>query len=249
MSPKQGTLGNFRNVSQNKKRKVNFEVGVDAVLRPHEVLRDPIHGDIWITLLERRIIDTPIFQRLRRKMQLGPTHLVYPGATHTRFEHSIGTLYMADKLVEICNKNYENYPESNLLRIAKYQRLIVRLVGLLHDAAHIPYGHTLEREGNLFDKHEWKDKSRAEETLGKDKPLYQAMVKTLRLFGFSEKQTDKLINNVTKVLTHDGDPMDLKYPFIYDIVGNTLCADLLDYSVRDMYNCGLAERCGDRFLD
>jgi hypothetical protein len=233
----------------------NLESLARIVLSPHEVLRDKIYGDIWINLLERKIIDTIIFQRLRGKMQLGPTHMVYPGATHTRFEHSLGTLHMADRLVVICNRNCKNYPK--LMRINNYQRLLIRLIALLHDAAHIPFGHTLEREGNLFEEHEWKDKRRANAILGKDKTsdtskdktIYTIISDTLKLFGFSEKQSEVLIGDLFEILTHDGDPMTLKYPFIHDIVGNTLCADLLDYSVRDMHNCGLAERWGDRFLN
>ena len=252
MNPKKRTLDDLMKVPPVKtdtENKNKFETIVDAVLSPHEVLRDPIHGDVWITLLERNIIDTLIFQNLRRRMQLGPTCLVYPGATHTRFEHSIGTLYMAAKLVDICNRNYEKYPRSNLIKIAPYQRLIIRLVALLHDVTHIPFGHTLEREGNLFSKHEWKDDIRANEVLGEGAPVHKAVVDTLKLFDFSEEQIKKLIDDVYDILTYDGESMNLEYPFIYDIVGNTLCADLLDYSIRDMYYCGLAERFGDRFLN
>jgi HD superfamily phosphohydrolase len=237
-----------KNQEENEEEK-NLEMIVEPVISPHEVIRDPIHGDIWITLLEREIIDTLVFQKLRGKMQLGPTHLVYPGATHNRFEHSVGTLFVADKLASICNKNCENYPELGLQKISKYQRLLIRLVALLHDTAHVPFGHTLEREGNLFEKHEWKDEKRAEKILGIGTEIYKAVIKTLGLFGFSEKQAEKVISDVQTILVNDGDSMDLKYPFIGDIVGNTLCADLLDYCVRDMYNCGLVERSGDRFLN
>jgi HD superfamily phosphohydrolase len=236
-------------VGQEDEKLKNLEILVDPVISPHEVLRDPIHGDIWITLLERKVIDTAIFQKLRGKMQLGPTHLVYPGATHTRFEHSIGTLYVADRLAETCNKNCENYPELGLVKITKYHRLLIRLVALLHDVAHIPFGHTLEREGNLFNKHEWKDNMRAEKILGVDTPIYKAIIETLRLFGLSDEQAKKVVADARKILEHNGDPMDLEHPFISDIVGNTLCADLLDYCVRDMHNCGLVERSGDRFLN
>ena len=223
---------------------------VETLLRPHETIRDPIYGDISITLLERAIIDTPLFQRLRGKLQLGPTHLVYHGATHTRFAHSIGTLHIAKEMVDICNSNFRNYANPNLIEISLYNELIIRLYALLHDAAHIPFGHTCEREGNLFSNHEWEDEVRADKILGEGSVIRDRMTETLKLFGLDERQISRVIDDLHTVLTwdHKDDPMNFDEPFITDIVGNTLCADLLDYSVRDMYYCGLAERWGDRFL-
>ncbi len=60
---------------------------------------DPIHGSIPITQLEYNIISTPSFQRLRYISQLGPTPLVFPGATYNRFSHSLGTMYLMDKFL------------------------------------------------------------------------------------------------------------------------------------------------------
>jgi HD superfamily phosphohydrolase len=61
-------------------------------------IRDPIYGFVGLTRLEINIINTPWFQRLRRIKQLGNTHLVYPSACHTRFEHSIGVLHLANRM-------------------------------------------------------------------------------------------------------------------------------------------------------
>src|SRR5580700_11393965 len=72
-----------------------------AVLQPAKVITDPVHGDIYVTELERLAIDSPPMQRLRRVRQLGTTHLVYPGATHTRFSHSLGALRCAQDLLDI----------------------------------------------------------------------------------------------------------------------------------------------------
>jgi len=220
------------------------------ILAPHEPLRDPIHGDIWITLLERKIIDTRIFQNLRGRKQLAMTALVYPGATHTRFAHSIGTMYVANEIVKKCNENCSKFSESKLLEIEPYDRLVIRLVALLHDVAHIPFGHTLEREGNLFQNHEWDDPLRAEKILGEDSEIYRVIVDTLTLFKIHEQMAKTLIEELITFLTAKKEKiMDLDKPFIKDIIGNTLCADLLDYCVRDMYYCGLLERFGDRFLN
>src|SRR5215217_9241066 len=72
----------------------------ELVLRPGKVHTDPVHGDVYLTVLEQWLVDTPPFQRLRRVRQLGTTHLVYPGATHTRFSHSLGTVRVVQNLLD-----------------------------------------------------------------------------------------------------------------------------------------------------
>ncbi|MGN1321758.1 MAG: HD domain-containing protein, partial [Methanosphaera sp.] len=86
-------------------------------------IRDSIHGDLHLTDFELKILDTVEMQRLRRIKQLGFTNLVYPGANHTRFEHSIGTLFLANKIgtqLELDNEIIE----------------LLRVCGLLHDIGH-----------------------------------------------------------------------------------------------------------------
>lgn len=227
------------------------------LLIPHEYMRDPIHQDIWITAFERELIDTAAFQRLRTLKQLGPTDLVYPGAVHTRFLHSIGTLHCAEQLVEVVNRNYDIYKQPHLMQVGNYQRLLVRTCALLHDLAHMPYGHTIEDEGNLRVS-QWKDSRRVELWLGNEKGSESAMVKQIKGFlqksGITESKATAFVEDVRRYLVPPKEkeqpdyPMNLEYPFIVDIVGNTLCADLLDYLDRDMYFCGLRERSGDRVV-
>ena len=95
-------------------------------------IRDSIHGDLDLTDFELKILDTVEMQRLRRIKQLGFTNLVYPGANHTRFEHSIGTLFLANKIgtqLELDNEIIE----------------LLRVCGLLHDIGHAPFSHVSER--------------------------------------------------------------------------------------------------------
>src|SRR4051794_40652074 len=91
--------------------------GLDpSLLEPDKTNTDPIHDDIYLNRLERRVCDSPAFQRLRRIRQLGTAHLVYPGATHTRFQHSLGTLRVAQDLFDHVTDNPSNRdPETNLL--------------------------------------------------------------------------------------------------------------------------------------
>ena len=95
------------------------------------VLRDPVHGDIELTREEIAVIDTPEFQRLRGIKQLGTAYLVFPGAVHTRFEHSIGTLHMAGRMLEAVNKNAACDPD-RCLEVTQEERRVLRLAALVH---------------------------------------------------------------------------------------------------------------------
>jgi HD superfamily phosphohydrolase len=116
------------------------------VSRIYEI-RDPVHGFIKLDEWEREIINQPAFQRLRRIRQLAWTDMVYPGATHSRFEHSLGVMHVATRLFDaICQRNSAlltselHYYETGLKR----QRQLVRLAALLHDIGHGPFSHAAE---------------------------------------------------------------------------------------------------------
>ncbi len=102
---------------------------------------DPVHGFILLSDLESSLIDTAPFQRLRYIRQLGSAYLVYPGATHTRFEHSLGTLELASRIFDrivIAEDSASWLPDP------AYARQIVRLAALCHDLGHLPFSHTAE---------------------------------------------------------------------------------------------------------
>lgn len=94
-------------------------------------IRDSIHGDIFLTQVEFEIVDTPEFQRLRRLKQLGMTYFVYPSANHTRFEHSLGALYLAGRV-------------AHKLGLSEEEKRKIRIAALLHDIGHGPLSHTSE---------------------------------------------------------------------------------------------------------
>lgn len=103
---------------------------------------DPIHGSINVSHLEASVIDSLPFQRLRKIKQLGNVHLVFPGAIHNRFSHSIGVMHLAGKMFDALFSS----ADERLLRDEKVieLRIIVRLAGLLHDVGHGPFSHTFE---------------------------------------------------------------------------------------------------------
>jgi len=98
-------------------------------------IKDPIYGYIYITEAEKKIIDSYPFQRLRRIRQLAGAEYVYPGANHTRFEHSLGVMYLAGLLVE-------NPQLSQILSEDEVQ--MIRIAALLHDVGHGPFSHIFE---------------------------------------------------------------------------------------------------------
>ncbi len=183
-------------------------------------LRDPVHGDIFLQEEEMRIIDTREMQRLRGIKQLGTAYLVYPGALHTRFEHSIGTMHMASKIIESLRMNGAE--------ISREDESIIRISALLHDIGHVPFGHTFEDERKAFKRHD-EDERRAKVFL-KEGELGDA----LREMGIADE--------VYSVIYGKGKG------YIQDIVKGTICADLLDYVRRDLYFTGIRGNYDDRIF-
>jgi uncharacterized protein len=105
-----------------------------------KVIRDPLWNNIQIDRHALAIIDTEPFQRLRYVRQLGHAYLVYPGATHTRFEHALGTYHLAGRALAILR-------ERGVLDPAGEEPTVVRLAALLHDIGHYPFSHALEEAG------------------------------------------------------------------------------------------------------
>src|ERR1051325_7523185 len=124
----------------------------------HEI-RCPIHVFVRMDNTERQVLDSPPFQRLRHIHQLALTYLVYPGATHTRFEHSLGVMELAGRVFDVITHernrhlSIDLFPDSETLGA---WRKIVRLAALFHDLGHLPFSHA-PAEQLLPDgkHHEW----------------------------------------------------------------------------------------------
>ncbi len=208
--------------------------------------RDPIHGYIEMSGLERELVDTPSFQRLRRIRQLATTNMVYHGAEHTRFGHSLGVMHLTSRVFDsIVQKN------PTLFDIARreYYRQILRLVGLTHDLGHAPFSHASEE---LFDsglvhedytkkilfESEVKDKiddigRSFQEEYGDDYPITSEIIWRayigLEKTGIADLAKD---SNGTPI-----DPLHLR--FLKSIMDSELDCDKMDYLLRDSYYCGV----------
>lgn len=102
---------------------------------------DSLHGFIRFEEVEKRLIDTFLFQRLHYLKQLGIAFMVYPGATHSRFEHSLGVMHIATGMLDLLKHELtylQDYEE-------EYFRLILRLASLCHDLGHLPFSHAAEQ--------------------------------------------------------------------------------------------------------
>jgi len=108
-----------------------------------EILRDPVWNNIRVDELTLALVDTEVFQRLRYVRQLGWTYLVYPGATHSRFEHALGTHHLSRRTLALLCEAEE--PTS----ISEVDQAIIRSAALLHDVGHYPFSHALEEIGAL----------------------------------------------------------------------------------------------------
>jgi len=184
-----------------------------------KLIRDAVHGDIELSALEIELIDTPEFQRLRGIRQLGTAYLVYPSAVHTRFEHSLGTSWMACRIVQVLRRNRD---------INSDLETLIRVSALLHDITHIPFGHTLEDERRVLPRHD-KDFERVRYFLEDS-----AVGRILKREGIQAE--------VVLALTSGGTLQS-------DIVGGAISADLLDYLRRDTYFCGLSQNYDSRIFE
>jgi HD superfamily phosphohydrolase len=204
---------------------------------PDKTIRIAVSGDVTLRRLETAIIDTREFQRLRSLKQLCSSYLVYPSAVHTRFEHSLGTLYEASRMIEYVRNNPKS--EMSQKKIDNWDEVLARLAALLHDVPQVPFGHTLEDEACLIMKHD--EDTERRRILIEESQIGKTIIKSigrekldllLKIIGIKHKDVEKL----------------KEHAYISDIVNNTLCADLLDYLKRDVYFCNLHESYSDRFL-
>ena len=170
---------------------------------------DPIHDFIRVYDYELPIIDSPLFQRLRRIKQLSGAHLTYPSAQHSRFEHSLGVMHIATEAGFALNeKEFLNSDDVQILRLAS----------LLHDIGHGPFSHLFEEI--------IQEKKISHEDFGKKIILKSEIGDILSKTGFDKKLIAQIAFG------------ESKFQYLNEIVSGALSADMMDYLLRDGYFTG-----------
>ncbi|XP_076023306.1 deoxynucleoside triphosphate triphosphohydrolase SAMHD1-like isoform X2 [Genypterus blacodes] len=219
-----------------------WQVGMES----YKVFNDPIHGHVAFHQLLIKIIDTPQFQRLRYIKQLGGASFVFPGASHKRFEHSIGVGHLAGELVKALQKRQ---PE---LDIDHRDILCVQIAGLCHDLGHGPFSH-------MFDK-SFIPKARPDKKWKHEQAsihMFNYLVEDNDLKPVMEQHGLVLPEDLDFIKEQIAGPMDTssslstKWPykgrtedkaFLYDIVANKrngIDVDKWDYFARDCHHLGI----------
>lgn len=195
-----------------------------------ERFRDPVHGFIELNPIELAIVDTLPFQRLRKIRQLALTYLVYHGAEHTRFGHSLGVMHLATVAYDnVIKKHPDLFPKEYI----EWQRQILRLIALTHDLGHAPFSHG--SEGVLPDglKHEDFTEKIIKETKIAEyiSEIGQIFVKK---YGEEFNITPELICDIYR-----GRAKDKKLIFLRSFMDSELDVDKMDYLLRDSLYCGV----------
>lgn len=182
------------------------------------VIRDPVHGDIRMTEFEWELMNSGEMQRLRWIKQLGLTHLVYPGAEHSRLNHSMGAMHVADRILRAIE-------DTSGQRMEPERRLLARTYALIHDVTHVAYGHTLEDELGILSRHD-ENSSRA-----------------MRLVLSNKSEVGELLRSTEfgrAVLDYFDPAMtDRRVAYLDELLSGPVGADVLDYIDRDSFFCGL----------
>ncbi|MBC8539219.1 HD domain-containing protein [Christensenellaceae bacterium NSJ-63] len=215
-------------------------------------IRDVVYGFVILDEQECAIIDHPVFQRLRRIRQLSLTDMVYPGATHTRFEHSIGVMQMATDMFDcIINNNKRILEKEYSLDETgiKRARKVIRLAALLHDIGHAPFSHSGEdlmpllppghiryvENGNKKYEHE-------EYSIAIIKNIFQNLIEKHRInnnFHIS-------VEDVTALLGDPSVKVDALSLLWKELISGQIDADRADYLLRDSIHLGVNYGLYDR---
>ncbi|MGP8321012.1 MAG: HD domain-containing protein [Methanosarcinaceae archaeon] len=195
------------------------------------IIHDPVHKTVMLSEIEQMLIKTRQVQRLRKIQQLGLADVVYPGANHTRFEHSIGTMHTASII-------------ANALGLEPDEVQKVRIAGLLHDVGHSALSHAVEGvlkrntkfqpviEGKKVIKHESFTKNIIKNIFPVEKNICRHIEAE---FGID---AHIFFDDIAKMAT--GDAHSLDCPYLGHIISGDIDADRIDFLLRDSYHTGVS---------
>lgn len=210
-------------------------------------IRDPVHGSIHILDEEIPIIENRVFQRLRGIKQLGLSEYVFPGATHTRYLHSLGVFYIADSAFTALFK--EQAEKREFLRLKE----TLKLAALLHDIGHAPLSHsteivmppldTLSLPKAYLKNRNSKAKAIHEDYTVKsiiDSSLTDSFKKVTKKFGVIPSRVAELVTGSTSDPSYFTVKNINYFPLLHQLVSSEMDCDRMDYLLRDSYFCGVS---------
>lgn len=176
-------------------------------------VKDPVHGYVYLTESEKTVMDSYPMQRLRRLRQLAGSEYVYPGANHTRFEHCIGVMYLAGKVLE----------NPSISRIVTDEEAeVARIAALLHDVGHGPFSHVFE---HLL----LRDLNRTHEDMTTWLVEKSEVGEALSKMGYNPVEVSKLaVGKLHKP----------KKAFLDQVISSAVDVDKQDFIVRDTFHTG-----------
>lgn len=232
----------------------------------------PVTGMVRLSPRELEIVDHPAFQRLFEIYQLGQTNVVYRGATHMRGEHAVGSVQAVQVMIDATKRNRARgrfEPREHWQRAPELSReevAFTRLGALLHDLGHLPAGHTLEDELGLLPRHDSEQRINMilnrTDWHGRTYPSLRSLID--EKYGeeaASVAQLDDDGNYLTAsellMLLISSDHQDaqaapgtsFRVGICRDLIGNTICADLIDYLHRDWLHLGKPRGFDPRLLE
>ncbi len=232
----------------------------------NKIIHDPIWGSVVFHPWEVRLIDSPLFQRLRNINQVGLAESTYPAARHTRFEHSLGTAAVASRMAEQLAADCRHRPEVAQV-VGEDEVRLVRLAALLHDVGHCPFSHLSEAVYGSMPEFAHA-RALVKEQTGQDvSPSPHEILSYLIIvsdafvsFFFrriqypgihTKKQAKELLqkaaNMVVGAVNYGKD--GAKHSYLTAVLNGDFDADKLDYTQRDSYTAGIALTYGvERFL-
>jgi len=187
---------------------------------------DPIYGRVDLSELEHIIINTPEMARLRRIQQLGLADLAFPGANHTRFEHSVGPMFIADKIAKALGLSGEDI-------------IKVRLAALLHDIGHSALSHVVEsvlKRNPAYQPVTGGKKLKSHEMFSRH--IISNSLHTKPEIASSVNDAAPFFEEVARMATGDIDA--LPHPYLGQIISNDIDADRIDFLLRDSYHTGVS---------
>ncbi|MFN4316387.1 MAG: HD domain-containing protein [Chitinophagaceae bacterium] len=258
MPQSEALLPFYQGMTHYLEQTLDHERHGDGEILTSKIFADPLLGYIYLTPLEVAIIDTTLYQRLRKIKQLGLANLVFPSLSYSRFEHSLGVV---GRLNQILNKLIENYnrtnEESDLNNTIKKYLDSIRLAALMHDIGHCIFSHCSERvinnlEGTanypsaksirqIFSKHFEKEKNIPFAELFSvaiigSKHFADFVTKITSL---KPKETHRILENCCRFilgLPAKGEPNTV---FLSQLISSGLDADKIDYMMREQHYTGI----------